>query len=203
MKKLRATDRDRRRSAPAARRGLRPVVAAPAQRPELALPRRISGIVQCAFRGDQIAQQFDPAARADYTGRRGGRCPSWSPKRSPTTRPPSGATAASPPQTPTPAASFSNSTHAAAPSSSPSLTRTDSSSRDPHGTNNERAAPNRYEPSVRANVHQTLEVDDQASLIASLPQPAGNSTASTRAASLEDDAGARDPAPMVLASGDG
>ena len=73
----------------------------------------------------------------------------------------------------------------------------------PHGTNNERAAPNRYEPSVRANVHQTLEVDDQASLIASLPQPAGNSTASTRAASLEDDAGARDPAPMVLASGDG
>ena len=131
MKKLRATDRDRRRSAPAARRGLRPVVAAPAQRPELALPRRISGIVQCAFRGDQIAQQFDPAARADYTGRRGGRCPSWSPKRSPTTRPPSGATAASPPQTPTPAASFSNSTHAAAPSSLPSLTRTDSSSRDP------------------------------------------------------------------------
>ena len=37
-----------------------------AQRPELALPRRIKRIVQCAFRSDQIAQASDPAARADY-----------------------------------------------------------------------------------------------------------------------------------------
>jgi hypothetical protein len=78
-------------------------------------------------------------------GRRGGRCPSWWPKRSPTTRPPSGASAASRSQTPTSAASFSNSTHAAAPSSSSLPTRADSSSRDPQGTDNERAAPNRYE----------------------------------------------------------
>ena len=77
--------------------------------------------------------------------RRGGRCPSWWPKRSPTTRPPSGASAASRSQTPTSAASFSNSTHAAAPSSSSLPTRADSSSRDPQGTDNERAAPNRYE----------------------------------------------------------
>jgi len=39
---------------------------------------------------------------ARTTGRRrGGRCPNWWPKRSPTTRPPSGASSAWPPQTPT------------------------------------------------------------------------------------------------------
>ena len=32
---------------------------------DLALPRRIKPIVQRAFRSDQIAQEFDPAARAD------------------------------------------------------------------------------------------------------------------------------------------
>jgi hypothetical protein len=41
-----------------------------------------------------------------------------------------------------------NSTHAAAPSSSPSPTRADSSNRDPQRTDNERAAPNRCEASV-------------------------------------------------------
>ena len=32
---------------------------------DLALPRRIKPIAQRAFRSDQIAQEFDPAARAD------------------------------------------------------------------------------------------------------------------------------------------
>jgi hypothetical protein len=35
---------------------------------DLALPRRIKRIVHRAFRSDQIAQEFDPAARADRRG---------------------------------------------------------------------------------------------------------------------------------------
>ena len=69
MKRLRSAGqrgRDRRRPAPLVRRGLRPVVAAPAQRPDLARAPHQGRIVQCAFRSDQIAQDFDPAARAEY-----------------------------------------------------------------------------------------------------------------------------------------
>ena len=69
MKKLRAAD-----SADAIVDGLRrrraevyvPSSLRPLSVLDLALPRRIKRIVQRTFRSDQIAQEFDPAARADY-----------------------------------------------------------------------------------------------------------------------------------------
>jgi hypothetical protein len=118
---------------------------APAQRPDLALPRRIKRIVQYAFRSDQIAEEFEPAARADYQEATRRPLPELVAEALTNDETADRAAAASPPQTSTSAASFSNSTHAAAPSSSSSPTRADSSSRDPQRTDNERAAPNRYE----------------------------------------------------------
>ena len=148
MKKLRAAD-----SADAIVDGLCrrradvhvPVVAAPAQRPR---PR--AAAPHQAHRPAHIPQRPDhprvrPAARADH--HQATRRPlhelaaeALTNDETAERRIISLAT-----QPPTSAASFSHSTHAAAPGSPSSPTRADSSSREPQHTDNEHAAPNRSE----------------------------------------------------------